>query len=92
VVNTPDEVFIHSVEDLIDFTIIEIQEPLGLILEMPADDISEPNDLSEDEEPKSDFEDMEENNGHEEEREVPLQGDQPWLAGDAVAISNTQYP
>jgi hypothetical protein len=42
VVSTPDEVFVHSVEDLIDFVITEIQEPLDLIPETPADDISEP--------------------------------------------------
>jgi hypothetical protein len=36
VVITLDEVFIHSIEYLIDFTIIEIQEPLDLILETPA--------------------------------------------------------
>jgi hypothetical protein len=29
---------------------------------------------------------MEEKKGHEEEREVPLQGNQPWLSGDSVAI------
>jgi hypothetical protein len=76
----------HSVEDLIDFTITEIQKPLDLILETLADDISEPNDLSEEEEPDSNSEDMEENNGREEEREVPLQDNQPWLDGDTVAI------
>jgi hypothetical protein len=31
VVSTPDKVFVHSVEDLIYFTITEIQEPLDLI-------------------------------------------------------------
>jgi hypothetical protein len=86
VVSTPDEVFVHSVEDLIDFAITKIQEPLDLIPEMPADNISEPDDLSEEEEPDSDSEDMEGNNGREEEREVPLQDNQPWLVGDAVAI------
>jgi hypothetical protein len=82
VVSTPDEVFLHSVEDLIDFTITEIQEPLDLIPETPADDIPEPDDFSEEEELDSDSEDMEGNNGREEEREVPLQDNQPWLAGD----------
>jgi hypothetical protein len=65
--------------------ITEIQEPLDLIPEMPADDISEPYDLSEEEEPDSDSEEMEENNDREEEREVPLQDNQPWLVGDVVA-------
>jgi hypothetical protein len=86
VVSTPDKVFVHSIEDLIDFMITEIQEPLDLIPETPADDIFEPNDLSEEEEPDSESEDMEENNDREEEREVPLQDNQPWLVGDAVAI------
>jgi hypothetical protein len=86
VVSTPNEVFIHSVEDLIDFTITKIQEPLDLIPKMPASDISKPNNLSKEEEPDSDFKDMEENNGREEEREVPLQDNQPWLARDAVAV------
>jgi hypothetical protein len=86
VFSTPDEVFIHSVEELIDFMITKIQEPLDLIPKTPVGDISEPNNLSEEEEPKSNSKYMEEKNGHEEEREVPLQGDQPWLAGDTVAI------
>jgi hypothetical protein len=72
VVITPNEFFVHSIEDLIDFAIIEIQEPLDLILETPVGHISKPNDLSEDENPNSNSEDMEENNGNEEEREVPL--------------------
>jgi hypothetical protein len=66
--------------------IIEIQEPLDLIPETPVDDISEPDDFSEEEELNSDSKDMEGNNGHEEEREVPLQDNQPWLAGDVVDI------
>ena len=86
VVSTPDEVFIHSVEDLIDFAITEIQEPLDLILETLAGDISEHNDFSEEEEFDFDSEDMEGNNGHGEEREVPLQDNQPWLTGDTVVV------
>jgi hypothetical protein len=66
--------------------ITEIQEPLDLIPKTPADDISKPNDFSEEEEFDSDSEDMEGNNGHGEEREVPLQDNQPWLAGDDVVI------
>jgi hypothetical protein len=72
VVSTPDEVFIHSVEELIDFTIIKIQEPFDLIPEMLAADVSEPNDFSEEVEFDSDSEDMEDSNNHEEEREIPL--------------------
>jgi hypothetical protein len=83
---TPDEVFIHSVEDLIDFVIIEIQEPLDLILETPAGNIFEPNDCSEEEELNSDLEDMEGNDDHEEEMEIPLQDNQSWLDGDFVVI------
>ena len=46
--------------------ITKILEPLDLIPETPADDISEPYDLSEEEDPKSDSEEMEENNDREE--------------------------
>jgi hypothetical protein len=67
VVNTPDEVFVHTVENLIDFTITEIQDPLDLISETPADDISEPDDFSKEEEFNIEYEDMEGNNDHEEE-------------------------
>jgi len=70
--STTDEVFVHSVEYLIDFVITEIQEPLDLIPETPADDIFEPNKFLEEEEFDSDSEDMEGNNNHEEEREILL--------------------
>jgi hypothetical protein len=80
VVSTPEEVFIHSIEDLIDFAITEIQEPLDLIPETcQSSDVSEPNEFLEEEEFESDSEDMEGNNNHEEEREIPLQNNQPWL-------------
>jgi hypothetical protein len=46
VVDTPDQVFVHTVEDLIDFSITKIEHPLNLIPETPADDISEPDDFS----------------------------------------------
>jgi hypothetical protein len=86
VVNTPDEVFMHTVEDLIDFTITEIQDPLDLIPEMPANDVSEPDDFSEEEEFNSESEDMEGNNDHNEERGNPPLKNQPWLARDALAL------
>jgi hypothetical protein len=86
VVSTPEKVLVHSVEDLIDFTINKIQETLDLIPKTPAGGISRANDLSEEEEPDSESKDMEENNGREEEREVPLQENQPWLAWDAMEI------
>jgi hypothetical protein len=65
VVITADKVFVHSVEDLIDFAITEIQEPLDLIPETPAVDVSEPNEFLEEEEFDSDSKDMEGNNNHE---------------------------
>jgi hypothetical protein len=71
VVNTPDEVFVHTVEDLIDFTITKIEHPLNLIPEMPVDNVSEPDDFSEEEEFNSESEDMEDNNDHNEERGNP---------------------
>jgi hypothetical protein len=86
VVSTPNEFSIHSIEDLIDFMITKIQEPIDIIPEMSVDDIPEPDDFLEEEEIDSDFEDMEGNNRHEEEREVPLQDNQPWLVGDIVVV------
>jgi hypothetical protein len=53
---------------------------------MSNDDIPEPDEFSEEEELDSDFKDMEGNNGREEERELPLQYNQPWLDGNIVAI------
>jgi hypothetical protein len=79
-VNTPNEVFVNSIEDLIYFMITKIQEPLDLIPETSADDLSEPNELSEEEEFDLDSEDMEGNNNHEEDMEVSLENNQPWLA------------
>jgi hypothetical protein len=43
VVDTPDQVFMHTVEDIIDFTITEIKHPLNLILEKLANDVFEPD-------------------------------------------------
>jgi hypothetical protein len=71
VVNTPDEVFMYTVEYLIDFTITKIQDPLDLIPKMPVDDFFEPNNFSKEEEFKSESEDMEGNNDHNEERGNP---------------------
>jgi hypothetical protein len=85
-INTPDKVFVHSIEDLIDFTITKIQEPLDLIPKTPVGDISELDDFLEEEDFDSDFKDMEGNNGHEEERGVPFQDNQPLLARDVTAI------
>jgi hypothetical protein len=77
IVSTLDEIFVHSVEDLIDLSITEIQYPLDLIPNMPANDIFEPNDFSEEEEFNSEFEDMEGNNDHNYERGNPPLKNQP---------------
>jgi hypothetical protein len=73
VVESPDQVFWHIVEDLIDFTLTEIEHTLNLIPETPVDNFSEPDDFSEEEGFNSECsvsgsEDMEDYNGHNEER------------------------
>jgi hypothetical protein len=85
-VNTPDEVFVHMIEDLIYFTITEIQDPLDLIPETLVNDVSEPDDFMEEEDFNSKFEDMEGNKDHDEERGNPPLNNQPWLARDALAL------
>jgi hypothetical protein len=77
VVNTPD---------LIDLLITEIEHPLNLISKTPIDDVSEPDNFSEEEEFDSVFEEMEDNNYREEEEGNPPQKNQPWLARDALSI------
>jgi hypothetical protein len=69
-----------------DFAITEIQYPLDLIPETPADDVSEPGDFSKEEEFNSESEDMEDNNDHNEERGNPPLKNQPWLAKDTLAL------
>jgi hypothetical protein len=86
VVSTPDEVFVHSIEDLIDFVITKIQDPLYLIPETPADNISEQGDCSKEEEFNSESGSMEGNNDREEEREVPPQNNQLRLAVYVLVI------
>jgi hypothetical protein len=86
VVSTPDKVFVHSVEDLLDFTITEIQDPLDLITKTPANDVFEPEDFSEEEDFNSKYEDMEGNNDHNDERGNPPLNNQPWLSRDALAL------
>jgi hypothetical protein len=44
-IDTPDQVFVHTVEYLIDFSLIEIEHPLNLILETPANNFSEPDEF-----------------------------------------------
>ena len=46
---SPDQVFVHIVEDLIDFSLTEIEHPLNLIPETPADNCSTPDDFSNEE-------------------------------------------
>jgi hypothetical protein len=86
VVDTHNQVFVNTVEDLIDFAITEIKHPLNLIPETPANDVSEPDDFSKEEDFNLESKDMEENNDHEEEGGNPPQNNQPWLARDALAI------
>jgi hypothetical protein len=91
VVDTPDQVFVHTVEDLIDFSLTEIEHPLNLIPETPVGNCSEPDDFSDEEgfnseRSVSESDDMEDNNDHNEERGNPPQNNQPWLARDALAI------
>jgi hypothetical protein len=84
--NTPNEVFVHIVEELIYFSITKIQEPLNLVPETPVVDVLNPNDFSEEEEFDSDSEYMEGDDNHEEEREILIQNHQPWLAGGVVIV------
>jgi hypothetical protein len=48
-VDTPDQVFVHTVEYLIYFSLNEIEHPLNLIPETPSDNISEMDDFLEEE-------------------------------------------
>jgi len=86
VVESPDQVFVHIVEYLIDFTLTEIKYPLNLILETPADNFFEPDNFSEEEGFNLGYENMEDNHEHDEERGNPPQNNQPWLARYALAI------
>jgi hypothetical protein len=77
VVNTTNQVFFHTVEDLIDITLTEIEHPLNLIPETPAGNFSEPDDFESGEErfnsdrSTSKSDDMEDNNDHNEDRGNP---------------------
>jgi hypothetical protein len=76
----------HMVEDLINFTLTEIEHPLNLIPETLAGNFFELDEFLEEEEFNSGSEDMEDKNDHDEERGKPPQNNQPWLARDALAI------
>jgi hypothetical protein len=76
VVESPDQLFVHTVEDMIDFTLTKIEHPLNLIPETLVDNCSEHDDFSDEE--GFNFEhsvlgsyDMEDNNDHNEERGNP---------------------
>jgi hypothetical protein len=92
VVDTLNQVFFHTVEDLIDFSLIEIEHPLNLISETLVGNYSKPDDFESDEEgfnsdrSGSELGDMEDNNDHNEERGNPPQNNQPWLAIYSLAI------
>jgi hypothetical protein len=78
---------VHIIEDLIDFSLTEIEHPLNLILETQVNNYFNPDDFSEEEGFNSErSEDMEGNNDYDEERGNPPQNNQPWLAKDALAI------
>jgi len=83
VVESPKPVFVHTVEDLIDFSLTEIEHPLNLIPETPVDNYCKRNDFSEEEGFDSErSKDMEHNNDHDEERGNPPQNNQPWPSLD----------
>jgi hypothetical protein len=73
-VDTPKQVFVHTVEYLIVFSLIEIKQPLNLILETPTGNYSDPDDFKFEEEGfNSDHSvlesnDMEDNNDNNKER------------------------
>jgi hypothetical protein len=49
VVESPGQVFMHTVEDLIDFSLIKIEHPLNLIPKITVDNYSEPDEFSKEE-------------------------------------------
>ena len=71
VVDTLNQVFVHTVEDLIDFSLTKIKHPLNIIPETPASNFSEPDEFSEEEGFNSGSEDMEDNHDHDEKRGNP---------------------
>jgi hypothetical protein len=49
VVESPNQVFVHTIEYLIDFSLTKIEHPLNVIPETPARNFSEPDDFFEEE-------------------------------------------
>jgi hypothetical protein len=91
VVDTPDQFFFHTVEDLIYFSLTEIEHPLYLIPETPVDNCFKPDDFYDEEGFNSErlvleSDNIEDNNDHNEERGNPPQNNQPWLSKDSLAI------
>jgi hypothetical protein len=85
-------VFFHTVEDLIDFSLTEIKNPINLIPKTPVGNYFDPDDFESDKEGfnsdhwASESDEMEDNNDHNEERGNPPQNNQPWLARDSLEI------
>jgi hypothetical protein len=83
VVDTPDQVFFHTVEYPIDFSLNEIEQPLNLMPKTPAGNYSEPDNFESNEEgsnlDRSAFESeyMEDNNNKNEEMGNQPQDNQP---------------
>ena len=91
-VDTPDQVFFHTVEDMIVFSLTEIKQPINMITETPVGNYSEPNDFESDQEGSSsdrsasESEYMKDNNDNNEERGDQPRDNQPWMARDSLAI------
>ena len=49
VVKTPDQFFVHTIEDLIYFSLTKIKHPLNLIPKTPVGNYSEPDDFFDEE-------------------------------------------
>jgi hypothetical protein len=91
VLDTPEQDFVHTLEDLIDLSLTKIKHPLNLIPETPVGNFSEPNDFYDEEGFNSECSVsesgyMEDKNEHNEERGNPPQNNQPWLSRDSLAI------
>jgi hypothetical protein len=92
VVDTPDQVFVHIVEDLIDFSLTEIEHPLNMIPETPAGNYSEPTILNLTRKGLTQIAQLWSRTTWRitmiimKKGETPPQNNQPWLARDALEI------
>jgi hypothetical protein len=68
VVESSDQVFMHTIEGLIYFNLTEIEHPLNIILETPDGNFYEPDEFSKEEGFNLGSKDMEDHNDHDEER------------------------